>query len=73
MIEYEELKDNLCEVRFRCTEILGSKNCVHHKTKKYCKFASISENRVICKNTIAQVQAISKYLKSIGIEFKLWK
>lgn len=62
-----ELKDNLCEVKFRCF-YANSYNCVHHKNKGVCKHFNGNTNT--CKNTIAHVQAVTKYLKSIGLELK---
>jgi NTP pyrophosphatase (non-canonical NTP hydrolase) len=68
MSEEPELKDNLCKMGFICTESDGTKDCVHHKTGRYCKFMGNVNTGFKCNNSIAQVQAISRYLKSIGLE-----
>jgi len=60
----EPLKDNLCVVNFTCNEFKDHNECVHHKNKKRCKFF----DDYTCKNSVAQVQAMSRYLKHIGLE-----
>jgi hypothetical protein len=62
------LKESLCLVTFFCNELDGTKDCVHHKNGRSCKFMGDAHNEFRCNNSIAQVQAISKHLKHIGLE-----
>jgi len=63
MTDEPELKDNLCVVNFICFEQKRG-DCVHHRNKKRCKFF----DDYTCKDPVAQVQAMSRYLKHIGLE-----
>jgi NTP pyrophosphatase (non-canonical NTP hydrolase) len=65
MIE-EQPKDNLCDIKFNCCDGKYGNECVHRKNKKTCKYFNV--NFYTCSNSIAQVQAMSKYLKHIGLE-----
>jgi len=66
MTDEPELKDNLCEINFICFEGKYGNKCVHHKNKKQCKY--FNPEYYTCKDPVAQVQAMSRYLKHIGLE-----
>lgn len=72
MKEEPELKDSLCVISLHCIEEPGNTECVHHKNiPKKCKYLRVTRYGCYCDNSIAQVQAINRYLKNIGIEFTL--
>ena len=69
MSEELELKDNLCAISFHCIEEPGNMECVHHKNiPKKCKYLRKTQYGYYCDNSIAQVQAITKHLRHIGLE-----
>ena len=64
-----ELKDNLCAISFHCIEEPGNTECVHHKNiPKKCKYLRKTQYGYYCDNSIAQVQAVTKHLKHIGLD-----
>lgn len=69
MSEELELKDNLCAISFHCIEEPGNTECVHHKNiPKKCKYLRKTQYGYYCDNSIAQVQAVTKHLKHIGLD-----
>lgn len=69
MSEELELKDNECAISFHCIEEPGNTECVHHKNiPKKCKYLRKTQYGYYCDNSIAQVQAVTKHLKHIGLD-----
>jgi len=62
----ERLKDNGCHIFFECHD---PKKCAHYKKlkigQKPCVYNGMTTDR--CFYTIAQMQAIVKHCKSIGV------
>jgi hypothetical protein len=58
-----ELKDNQCIVLFRCTDAKECP-CVYKVNKRKCK----NRTDYYCKSAVAQVQAMVRYAKRIGLE-----
>ena len=62
-VDNEELKDNQCIVLFRCTDAKEC-SCVHKVNKRKCKY----RKDYYCNSAVAQVQAMVRYGKRIGLE-----